>query len=64
MRFQYRGHFPVRILEAGESVCSAGDGTGACVVWSFDDAPFLRINPGDWIVTRAGKLHAVQQAQR
>jgi hypothetical protein len=44
----YDGSFDMALLEPNETVCSAGDATGACLITSPSGQ--LRIEIGDWII--------------
>jgi hypothetical protein len=46
--YHYVGEFPLALLSGHEKVCSAGDGSGACVVST--DRGDLRVDIGDWII--------------
>jgi len=46
---QYDGAFPLAWLREDESVSSAGDGSGACLLHGEGHGP-IRLDVGDWLV--------------
>lgn len=54
---RYDGSFPLGILHFRETVCSAGDGTGACLI--VGPLGVTRVNIGDTVIRLAsGALQA------
>ena len=55
----YEGSFALELLEDGEQVRSAGDGTGACEV--VTPSGVLRLDVGDWMLrTQDGRVARTQ----
>lgn len=60
--FTYDGSFELELLEDDETVCAAGDGSGACLVESPDG--MTRIDVGDIVHRKDGRLTTVPSPLR